>query len=72
MGVLVILLLLLLVGCIAFGVLGFVLKLVYILAIGVPVGLIFAVAGLVFCVTVIGIPLGMLMFKLARFLLYPF
>ncbi len=72
MGVLFLILLLGVIACIFFGVIGFVLKFLYIVAIGIPVGIVVACVGLVLCLTVIGIPVGMLLFKLARFMLCPF
>lgn len=72
MGVLFLILLLGVIACIFFGVIGFVLKFLYIVAIGIPIGIVAACAGLILCLTVIGIPIGMLLFKLARFMLYPF
>ena len=39
---------------------------------GIPMALEFALAGLLLCVTVIGIPFGMQMFKLAKLALMPF
>lgn len=39
---------------------------------GIPMALGYAIAGLVFCITIIGIPFGMQFFKLAKLALMPF
>ena len=48
-----------------------VLKLLYIFCIGIPFALCFAVLGALLCLTVIGIPLGKLLFRAAGFVLSP-
>lgn len=45
---------------------GVVLKVGYFLCIGLPLALTFGVLGIILCVTIIGIPLGLLFFRLAR------
>ena len=49
-----------------------VLKLLYLCCIGIPIAVCLGVLGLVFCITVIGIPVGMLFFRAAGFALAPF
>ena len=47
-------------------------KVLYTFCIGLPLAVCLGTIGMVFCITVIGIPLGMLMFRLAGFVLLPF
>ena len=48
------------------------LNIIWILLSGLPLALEFALFGVVFCITVIGIPFGLQMFKLAKLALMPF
>ena len=48
------------------------LNIIWILLSGLPLALEFAFFGVVFCITVIGIPFGLQMFKLAKLALMPF
>lgn len=48
------------------------LNIVWLLLSGLPLALEFAVLGVIFCVTIIGIPFGLQMFKLAKLALMPF
>ena len=48
------------------------LNIIWILVSGLPLALEFAFLGVVFCITVIGIPFGLQMFKLAKLALMPF
>jgi len=48
------------------------LKVLYFCCIGLPIGLCFLVIGILCCITIIGIPLGMLCFKIAGFIIAPF
>jgi uncharacterized membrane protein YccF (DUF307 family) len=47
-------------------------NILWFLLIGVWQALVYLLAGLVLCVTIIGIPFGIQAFKLARFVLWPF
>ena len=55
-----------------FHLLGGVLKLVFKLAVCLPCAILCGVVGVIFCCTLLLIPLGISCFKLAGFLLYPF
>ncbi|MDE6128867.1 MAG: YccF domain-containing protein [Lachnospiraceae bacterium] len=48
------------------------LNIIWLLISGLPLALEFAVLGVVFCITIIGIPFGLQMFKLAKLALMPF
>lgn len=48
------------------------LNIIWIVVSGLPLALEFAFFGVVFCITVIGIPFGLQMFKLAKLALMPF
>ena len=39
---------------------------------GIPISILYFVAGLLFCVTIVGIPCGLQLFKLAFLALFPF
>ena len=47
-------------------------NIVWLLVCGVYMSLVFAVAGLLLCITVVGIPFGLQMFKFAKLALTPF
>ena len=47
-------------------------KVLYVCCIGLPIAVCLSVFGLLFCITVIGIPVGMLLFRTAGFVLAPF
>ncbi len=55
-----------------FAVGGVLLKLLYVFCIGLPIAICIGVLGVVCCITVIGIPIGLLLFKAAGFVLVPF
>lgn len=48
------------------------LNIIWLLISGLPLALEFVVLGVVFCITIIGIPFGLQMFKLAKLALMPF
>lgn len=50
----------------------FLLNVVWLIVSGLPMALEFTVVGLSFCVTIVGIPFGLQMFKLAKLALMPF
>lgn len=50
----------------------FLLNLIWLLVSGIPLALVAAANGLLFCVTIIGIPFGLQCFKLAKLALMPF
>ena len=54
------------------GVPSFLANIVWVIVIGFWEALVYAVAGAAFCITVIGIPFGMQLFKLAKLSLFPF
>ena len=47
-------------------------KILYVCCIGLPIALCLGVFGLLFCITIIGIPVGKLLFRMAGFVLAPF
>ncbi len=47
-------------------------KLLYTLCIGLPIAICLVVLGMVFCITVIGIPIGSVLFRVAGFVLVPY
>ena len=47
-------------------------KVLYVCCIGLPVAICLSVFGLLFCITLIGIPIGKLLFGAAGFVLAPF
>lgn len=47
------------------------LKILYFCCIGLPVGLCLGVIGVLCCITIIGIPLGVLCFRMAGFVIAP-
>ena len=47
-------------------------NIIWLVVSGIPMALEFAALGCVFCVTIIGIPFGLQMFKLAKLALMPF
>lgn len=49
-----------------------VLKILYTFCIGLPIALCLVVLGVIFCITIIGIPVGLGLFKAAGFVLVPF
>lgn len=49
-----------------------VLKIVYFCCVGLPIAIILGTFGILCCITIIGIPLGKLFFRLAGFVLTPF
>lgn len=49
-----------------------VLKVLYTFCIGLPAAVCIGAFGILFCMTIIGIPIGLLLFKLAGFVLLPF
>ena len=74
MFLLTVLLLVLLLACtglfFAVGILT--LKILYTFCIGLPIAVCLTAAGMVLCITIIGIPIGLLLFRLAGFILVPF
>lgn len=48
------------------------LNIIWIVLSGLPLALEFTVLGVIFCITIIGIPFGLQMFKLAKLALMPF
>ncbi len=64
------LLLVLLVLFLSIGTLMF--KLLYTLCIGFPIALCLCICGILLCITIIGIPVGLLLFKAAGFVLVPY
>jgi len=54
------------------GTVSFLLNLIWILVSGIPLAVEHVVMGLVFCITIIGIPFGLQEFKLAKLALMPF
>lgn len=60
------------IACVVICVGGIVLKIGYFLCIGLPVAIVLGALGLLLCVTIIGIPLGILLFKLAGGVLFLF
>ena len=51
---------------------GMALKLIYVLIVGVPLGVLLLLLGLVLCLTIIGLPLGLACFRMAGKIFYPF
>ena len=49
-----------------------VVKILYTFCIGLPIAICFCIMGALFCITIIGVPIGLLLFKLAGFVLVPF
>lgn len=49
-----------------------VLRILYICCIGFPIAVCIGLAGVICCITLIGIPVGMLLFRAAGFVLHPF
>lgn len=47
-------------------------KILYTFCIGLPIALCLSVFGILFCITIIGIPIGHLLFHIAGFVLAPF
>lgn len=47
-------------------------KLLYTLCIGFPIALCLCVFGILFCITIIGIPVGLALFRAAGFILVPY
>jgi uncharacterized membrane protein YccF (DUF307 family) len=47
-------------------------NIVWVIFIGFWEAIAYAIAGLLFCVTIVGIPFGMQLFKLAKLSLFPF
>lgn len=66
------LLLLLLCTGLFFAIGSLMLKILYTFCIGFPIAICLTAAGMVLCITIIGIPIGMLLFRLAGFVLVPF
>lgn len=69
--IVLLLVLILIAGCF-FAIGGLLVKLLYVCCIGLPIAICLGVCGLVCCITVIGIPVGTLLFKAAGFVLCPF
>lgn len=68
--ILIFLLLVLLVLFLSIGTLMF--KLLYTLCIGFPIALCLCICGILLCITIIGIPVGLMLFKAAGFVLVPY
>lgn len=47
-------------------------KILYTFCIGLPIAICLSAVGVVFCITIIGIPVGVLLFKAAGVVLVPF
>lgn len=47
-------------------------NIIWVIVIGLWEAMIYAIAGALFCVTVVGIPFGMQLFKMAKLSLFPF
>lgn len=68
--IVIMILILILAICLGIGTLLF--KLLYTFCIGLPIAICLSVAGVVFCITIIGIPVGVILFRAAGFVLVPF
>ncbi len=71
MTFILLLLLLVMIGMF-FAIGGLMLKIIYTFCIGLPIALCLCVTGMVLCITIIGIPVGLLLFRAAGFVLAPF
>lgn len=58
--------------CAAFCIGGIVLRVVYFLCIGLPLAIVLGVLSILLCITIIGIPLGVVLFKLAGSIIFIF
>lgn len=47
-------------------------RVLYTFCIGFPIAICLGVAGMLLCITVIGIPVGLMLFRMAGFVLVPF
>ena len=54
------------------GGISFLVNIIWLIFLGLPMAIGHAIAGLIFCVTIIGIPFGLQFFKLAKLSLMPF
>ena len=54
------------------GAVSFLLNLIWLIVSGIPLAIVAAGCGLLFCVTILGIPFGLQCFKLAKLALMPF
>lgn len=49
-----------------------VLRILYVCCIGLPIAVCISLTGVICCITLIGIPVGLLLFRAAGFVLHPF
>ena len=49
-----------------------ILNIIWIIVTGIPMAIVSAVFGIIFCITIIGIPFGLQHFKIAKLALMPF